>query len=651
MQISSLWFSLLLSAALAAALAGGCHLIGGTGDYAFTSGSAAASGGSGGGASCDPAMCPGLDAECRSRSCLPDGSCGFSNAARGAPCEGDRLCDGEGACVECVDTSDCAGGEICLQEQCVPATCANGVLDGGESDVDCGGDCVPCPLGSDCHLPADCTSGFCDGGKCSPCADHDDCDETVTASYCDATVGDGTCVAQKLAGDVCQSAAECLDGACPADDGVCCATDCTGTCQACLIAKTGSPNGSCALVDPALEPDPDDECADEGAASCGANGVGCSGTSPSCTLYPQGSICSPLACIGSSLENANTCNGSGSCLSGATTSCAPYQCNDNGLSCRSFCTEGAHCLGTHYCSLTNACLPKKPNGAACADDAQCQDELCVDGICCSSPCAAGCVACSQAKTGVADGTCAFIASGQDPDHECAGQEVCDGSGGCSCAAGSTKPSGACCNSAAECASGHCAGGICCNAACSGTCESCLGAETGGANGACGYVSALTDPGNDCPGEQLCNGAGACWSCGGTTSPPGGSCPSVCTGGCNLGGTHCIIDCLGSSACEAQAVVCPPGFSCTVLCGFKGCKDAAIHCPALHGCEVSCQGAQSCKDSTVTCSSGVCELSCGSAGSACDGAELACGDNACSASCAGSTLPTVLCGSACSCSAC
>lgn len=46
------------------------------------------------------------------------------------------------------------------------ADCFNGVLDGPESDVDCGGDCVPCEIGLACKVARDCMSGRCGGGFC-----------------------------------------------------------------------------------------------------------------------------------------------------------------------------------------------------------------------------------------------------------------------------------------------------------------------------------------------------------------------------------------------------------------------------------------------------------------------------------------------------
>ncbi|HTR55378.1 MAG TPA: hypothetical protein VMJ10_32085 [Kofleriaceae bacterium] len=50
----------------------------------------------------------------------------------------------------------------------LPATCLDGVVDAGESDVDCGGPCPLCGIGSACTGPASCASGTCATSACEP---------------------------------------------------------------------------------------------------------------------------------------------------------------------------------------------------------------------------------------------------------------------------------------------------------------------------------------------------------------------------------------------------------------------------------------------------------------------------------------------------
>ena len=44
--------------------------------------------------------------------------------------------------------------------------CNDGLVGGGESDVDCGGGCAPCELSRACVSDLDCQTGFCDSGRC-----------------------------------------------------------------------------------------------------------------------------------------------------------------------------------------------------------------------------------------------------------------------------------------------------------------------------------------------------------------------------------------------------------------------------------------------------------------------------------------------------
>ena len=46
------------------------------------------------------------------------------------------------------------------------AQCDDGVLDGAETDVDCGGGCVPCADGQRCASAVDCSSGRCSATTC-----------------------------------------------------------------------------------------------------------------------------------------------------------------------------------------------------------------------------------------------------------------------------------------------------------------------------------------------------------------------------------------------------------------------------------------------------------------------------------------------------
>lgn len=108
--------------------------------------------------------------------------CDAGNCALGAPehtCF-DRVLDGDetdidcgGSCMPCATHATCADAGDCQSQSCVTSgdatdggtcaapTCSDGVHDGYETDVDCGWNCTPCARGQHCERPADCASEIC----------------------------------------------------------------------------------------------------------------------------------------------------------------------------------------------------------------------------------------------------------------------------------------------------------------------------------------------------------------------------------------------------------------------------------------------------------------------------------------------------------
>ncbi len=169
------------------------------------------------------ATCPGVDTDCKVRTCAL-GACGFANTAGGTvtssqttgdckenqcdgagnstvvikntdvpaddgnQCTGEictagtpshppsasgtvcsqmsgAVCNGASVCVECVVNANCASG-VCTGNVCQAATCADGVKNGTETGTDCGGTCASC-LGAACTIDSNCASGGCIGNVCS----------------------------------------------------------------------------------------------------------------------------------------------------------------------------------------------------------------------------------------------------------------------------------------------------------------------------------------------------------------------------------------------------------------------------------------------------------------------------------------------------
>ena len=130
-------------------------------------------------------------------------------------------------------------GDSRLSDAAQP-TCSDGVQNGDESDVDCGGTCEPCDLDARCRNESDCTSRHCldmictasdcndtlqngdetdvdCGGRCGGCPNLSQCN---SASDCVSNVCDN---------DVCQPP-QCDDGV---KNGLETGTDCGGECTDC----------------------------------------------------------------------------------------------------------------------------------------------------------------------------------------------------------------------------------------------------------------------------------------------------------------------------------------------------------------------------------------------------------------------------------
>ena len=65
----------------------------------------------------------------------------------------------------CAVNEDCLKGHACYMSTCY--SCSNGIKDGSETGVDCGGGCAArCSDGSECAHDGDCTSDWCSNGRC-----------------------------------------------------------------------------------------------------------------------------------------------------------------------------------------------------------------------------------------------------------------------------------------------------------------------------------------------------------------------------------------------------------------------------------------------------------------------------------------------------
>ena len=126
--------------------------------------------------------------------------------------------------------SDCAAmSGMCMRGVCL-LHCNNGVMDGDETAVDCGGSCSACSLGDACLVDSDCDTLVCDAIESNVCENADVCGNgrVEVNEYCDdgnAVGGDGCSVlCRKEQGGACTAYTECESGAC--QNGLCAAPSC-----------------------------------------------------------------------------------------------------------------------------------------------------------------------------------------------------------------------------------------------------------------------------------------------------------------------------------------------------------------------------------------------------------------------------------------
>ncbi|MFW5966399.1 MAG: fibrinogen-related protein [Persicimonas sp.] len=181
----------------------------------------------------------------------------------------------------CEEGTDCASGH-CEEGECVEGSCDDDIKNGDEIDIDCGGDCGPCPTGADCDEDDDCVGGVCDDGICA----HSGCDGVEC--------GDDEVCRGGLCQSTCESPEDCPDGSI-CREGACFRTDCSdvvcdaderchnGICRPYCEVDSDCPDEqvcvgeACTLDCPSGQQQCDDECTnlDTSSDHCGSCGYAC----------------------------------------------------------------------------------------------------------------------------------------------------------------------------------------------------------------------------------------------------------------------------------------------------------------------------------------------------------------------------------------
>lgn len=523
-------------------------------------------------------------AGCGGSSTPPAPTCtdGVRNGAEtGLDCGGATCprCAAGGACVQ---DSDCASG-VCVAGACAAPTCVDGVRNGAETAVDCGGGACPtCADNVACAQASDCQSGVCFLGQCRApsCADGVK-NGSETATDC----GGGTCPTC-ADGRACQAAADCLSGVCSSGTSTCAApscadgvrngaetgVDCGGICPGC------GPGGPCALGS-----DCGSGVCQVGTCRVAACGNGVSDASET-DVDCGGPDCAPCA-TGKACGMGTDC-ASAVCQTGL---CRPAHCGngakdadetdaDCGGSCTP-CAAGKGCATGADCASgacgAGTCL--EAPGATCLGDAQCASGFCTDGVCCDVRCGGICQACNQVGS---VGTCAFLPAGtpyaacpNDGQATCGRTGLCSGAGSCALYSAGTA----------------CVPASCASATSANRVDSCDG------SGTCvdGGVVACT--------PYVCNGAS-------------GTCRTTCTAD---------ADCAPGYACSSGVCkvsvggLCSFGAQCSSgACCSGVCRDLATDADNCGACGTVCH--LNAGTSANACTSGTCAPTCNGAWGNCDG---------------------------------
>ena len=74
------------------------------------------------------------------------------------------------------DGTSCGPDNVCQRGKCTPDLCTvDGIKNGAETDIDCGGSCRRCAPGKVCTGRNDCATALCTSGTCRVCAANTEC--------------------------------------------------------------------------------------------------------------------------------------------------------------------------------------------------------------------------------------------------------------------------------------------------------------------------------------------------------------------------------------------------------------------------------------------------------------------------------------------
>jgi hypothetical protein len=278
----------------------------------------------------------------------------------------------------CGDGEGCDGDEDCSSDNCgeemtcePDATCEDGVKNGTETDIDCGGGCPGCDDGEMCLENNDCMSMSCDpedlvcepDGSCRDGAQNGDETDVDCGGSCPDGCDDGEgcmenddCMSMFCNPDamVCEPGASCRDGAQNGDETD---VDCGGSCP------TPCDDGD--------ECEQDSDCAsqvcDERAGVC---------LPPACDdSVPNGDE-TDVDCGGSCPDD---CDDGEGCLD--DDDCVSGSCDENDMTCDApSCGDGVPNGDETGVDCGGSCPDGCDDGEGCLEDDDCESQVCDEGM-------------------------------------------------------------------------------------------------------------------------------------------------------------------------------------------------------------------------------------------------------------------------------
>ena len=380
-----------------------------------------------------------------------------------------------------------------------------------------------CKVDSDCPNTNPCATVACTGGTCTSTSVADG---TTPAGYVDMVKD---CKTQSCMGGTEVTVADDTDVPPPANN---CETT---SCSMMMVVTANVAQGM----------------------SCGGNNQICDGNGN---------------CVGCNM--ASDCNMPGTCK---TVACTNHACVVSNDASGTACTSGG---GGKFCDNGGNCVP-------CVKDSNCTGANPSD-ICINNQCASSC------NDGMKDGTETGTDCGGACPTKCPNNQGCNtgndcASGYCNNGTCNPAPNGHACNQTSQCVSGNtCVSNVCCDSACNtGTCQACLGALTGGADGHCTSITAgMPAPSGQCT-AATCGNTGKCAA--------GGTCATVSTGS----------NCGNGPGCTGN--VYHPQQTCTapLTCGGATQDCLTYKCSNANGCPATCSTNAQCSTGNYCNGSNAC----------------------------------------------